>query len=79
MKAQFLNLIEAMLTILVIGIAYVYKFGRRMYRRFCIKVLWKRFGIRTEVYHQWHDHRAKKLQEALDNQHNNQHSMCSSF
>lgn len=69
MKAQFLNLIEAFLTILVIGVAYVYKFGRRMYRRFCIKVLWKHFQIRTSVYHQWHDRRAKKLQDMLDNKH----------
>ena len=79
MKAQISNLLWAVLNIALIIIAGLYKFGRRIYRRFCIKVLWKRFQIRTSVYHQWHDRRAKKLQEALDNQHNNQHSMYPSF
>ena len=50
-------------------VAAVYKFIRRTYRRFCIKVLWKRFQIRTSVYHEWHDKRAKRLQAELDAEH----------
>lgn len=69
MKTQFTNLLIAMLDVTLAIIVGLYKFGRRMYRRFCIQVLWKRFQIRTSVYYQWHDKRAKKLQEALDNQH----------
>lgn len=68
MKDQIINLFVATLSIALIVIAGLYKFGRRCYRRFCIKVLWKRFQIRTSVYRQWHDRRAKKLQAALDNQ-----------
>lgn len=75
MKDQIINLFVAMLSIALIVIAGVYKFVRRYYRRFCIKVLWKHFRIRTSVYYQWHDRRAKKLQAALDNQ----HSMYPSF
>lgn len=69
MKTQAINLISALVLLIAIPVAYVYKFGRRYYRRFCIKVLWKQFHIQTPVYHKWHDHRAKKLQLALDNEH----------
>lgn len=69
MKTQIVNLILAIATIVLIAIAKLYKFGRRTYRRFCIKVLWKRFHVRTSVYHQWHDRRVKKIQEELDNAH----------
>lgn len=75
MKTQVINLLWAIVSIMLIIIAAVYKFVRRYYRRFCIKVLWKRFQIRTSVYHQWHDKRAKKLQALLDNE----HSMYPSF
>lgn len=75
MKTQITNLLWAIASIVLIVIAAVYKFVRRYYRRFCIKVLWKRFRIRTSVYSQWHDKRAKKLQALLDNE----HSMHSSF
>lgn len=75
MKTQITNLFVAMLTIVCIVIAGLYRFVRRCYRRFCIKVLWKRFQIRTSVYYQWHDKRAKKLQAALDEE----HSMYPSF
>lgn len=68
MKTQITNLFVAMLNIVLIVIAGVYKFVRRCYRRFCIKVLWKHFRIRTSVYYQWHDKRAKKLQVLLDNE-----------
>lgn len=75
MKTQVTNLLWAIVSIVLIIIAAVYKFVRRHYRRFCIKVLWKRFQIRTSVYYQWHDKRAKKLQALLDNE----HSMYPSF
>lgn len=75
MKTEITNFFVALLNITLIVIATLYKFTRRMYRRFCIKVLWKQFHIRTAVYYQWHDRRAQKLQEALDNQ----HSMYPSF
>lgn len=75
MKAQLTNLFVAILSIAIILIAGVYKFVRRQYRRFCIKVLWKHFQIRTSVYHKWHNRRAKKLQTLLDNE----HSMYPSF
>lgn len=69
MKTQVTNLLWAIVSIVLIIIAAVYKFVRRHYRRFCIKVLWKRFGIRTAVYHQWHNRRSKKLQMLLDCEH----------
>lgn len=69
MKTPFFNLIKALLIFAIMIIASVYKFSRRHYRRFCIKVLWKKLHIRTSVYHQWHDRRAKKMQVALDNEH----------
>lgn len=69
MKTQVTNLLWAIASIVLIVIAAVYKFVRRNYRRFCIKVLWKRLGIRTAVYHQWHDRRSKKLQMLLDCEH----------
>lgn len=69
MKTKFTNLLWAIFDMVVIAIAVMYKFIRRYYRRFCIKVLWKRFQIRTSVYQQWHDKRAKKLQALLDNEH----------
>lgn len=69
MKTQITNLLVAMLNIVCIVIIGLYKFVRRCYRRFCIKVLWKRFQIRTSVYYQWHDKRAKKIQAALDKEH----------
>lgn len=69
MKTQIVNLILAIATIVLIAIAKLYKFGRRTYRRFCIKVLWKKFGIRTSVYEKWHSKRVAKLQLALDNEH----------
>lgn len=69
MKTQVTNLLWAIASIVLIVLAAMYKFVRRYYRRFCIKILWKRFGIRTAVYHQWHDRRAKKLQMLLDNEH----------
>ena len=50
MKKEIINFLVAILNIALIIIAGLYKFGRRIYRRFCIKVLWKRFGIRTAVY-----------------------------
>lgn len=43
--------------------------GVRWYRRFCIKVLWKKLRIRTSVYEQWHAKRAAKLQMALNIEH----------
>ena len=69
MKTQITNFFVAMLSIAVIIIVRLYMSTCRYYRRFCIKVLWKRFQIRTSVYRQWHDKRAKKLQEMLDNEH----------
>lgn len=69
MKKEIINLLVAILNIALIIIAAMYKFVRRIYRRFCIKVLWKRFGIRTAVYHQWHNRRSKKLQMLLDCEH----------
>lgn len=69
MKTQVLNLLSALIILTATPVAYVYKFGRRYYRRFCIKVLWKHFQIRTSVYEQWHAKRAAKLQLALDNEH----------
>lgn len=69
MKKEINNLFVALASIVLLLIAAVYKFVRRMYRRFCIKVLWKRFRIRTAVYEQWHSRRAAKLQLALDNEH----------
>lgn len=75
MKNQFVNILVAIATILLIVLAWMYKMVRRCYRRFCIKVLWKRFQIRTSVYYQWHDKRAKKLQALL----NSEHSMYPTF
>lgn len=49
--------------------AGAYKLFRKYYRRFCIKVLWKRFGVRTAAYNRWHDERAARMQEALNNEH----------
>lgn len=69
MKEQILIIGEALLTILAIIIGGVFKVCRRMYRRFCIKVLWKQFRIETATYRKWHDRRAEKLQLALDNAH----------
>lgn len=69
MKTEIVNILWALLNIALIIIAGLYKFGGRMYRRFCIKVLWKHFQIRTSVYHRWHNRRAKKLQDMLDNEH----------
>lgn len=69
MKTQIYNLFGAVAMILLLFIGGAYKFLRKYYRRFCIKVLWKRFGVRTAVYHQWHDKRAAKLQAALDAEH----------
>lgn len=69
MKTQAINLISALLLLIAIPVAYAYKFGRRYYRRFCIKVLWKKLQIRTSVYEQWHAKRAAKMQLALDNEH----------
>lgn len=66
MKTQLINLSISLATIVLIIIARVYKFMRKMYRRFCICVLWKKFCIRTSVYQQWHDRRAVKLQALLD-------------
>lgn len=60
MKTPLFNLIKALLIFAIMFIATIYKFSRRHYRRFCIKVLWKKFHIRTSVYHQWHDRRAKR-------------------
>lgn len=69
MKTQIINLFGAIAAIALIAIVWLYKFGRRMYRRFCIKVLWKKFRIRTSVYEKWHSKRVAKLQLALDNEH----------
>ncbi len=69
MKTQVINLLEALVLIVLLSVATVYKFGRRWYRRFCIKVLWKKFRIRTAVYEKWHSKRVAKLQLALDNEH----------
>lgn len=69
MKTPLFNLIKALLIFAIMFIATIYKFSRRHYRRFCIKVLWKKFHIRTSVYHQWHDRRAKKMQLALNAEH----------
>lgn len=70
MKEQILIIGEALLTILAIIIRGTsVKICRRLYRRFCIKVLWKQFRIETPVYQRWHDKRAVKLQLALDNAH----------
>lgn len=62
MKQPIYNLIMAIIEI----IAFFVKAGRRMYRRFCIKVLWKHFLIKTPVYYQWHDRRVAKIQKELD-------------
>ena len=69
MKTLTTNLLEVIFEIALHIIASVYRFIRRSYRRFCIKVLWMHFGIETPAYHQWHDKRAKKLQALLDNEH----------
>lgn len=69
MKTATYNLLVAFATILLLSVAYTYKTGRKLYRRFCIKVLWKQFHIRTSVYESWHRKRAAKLQAALDNEH----------
>ena len=69
MKNQVFNLMKALAMIVLLTVAAAYKFGRRLYRRFCIRVLWKKFQIRTSVYEQWHAKRASKLQLALDNEH----------
>ena len=69
MKTQVLNLIKALAMIVLLSIGVMYKFGRRWYRRFCIKVLWKKLRIRTSVYEQWHAKRAAKLQMALNIEH----------
>jgi len=69
MKTQVLNLIKALAMIVLLLIGVMYKFGRRWYRRFCIKVLWKKLQIRTSVYEQWHAKRAAKLQTALNIEH----------
>lgn len=63
MKTQVLNLIKALAMIVLLSI------GVRWYRRFCIKVLWKKLRIRTSVYEQWHAKRAAKLQMALNIEH----------
>lgn len=69
MKNQVFNLMKALAMIVLIIFTAAYKFGRRWYRQFCIKVLWKKFQIRTSVYEQWHAKHAAKLQLALDNEH----------
>lgn len=43
MKTPLFNLIKALLIFAIMFIATIYKFSRRHYRRFCIKVLWKKF------------------------------------
>lgn len=75
MKTMLANTFMVIAMILIVPFAYAYKFVRRFYHNFCINVLWKRFQIRTSVYYEWHDKRAKKLQALLDNE----HSMYPSF
>lgn len=69
MKPQLIPLLLAFTTVYMIAFAYTIRFMLRLYRRFCIKVLWKRFHIRTSAYHRWHARRAAKLQLALDCEH----------
>lgn len=69
MRAQVINLFVEIVKIMLTVLAGLYRFGLRMYRRFCIKVLWKRFHIETSVYHRWHDRSAIKMQEMLNKEH----------
>ncbi len=69
MKKPFFNLIKALLIFAITIVAALCKYSRRYYRRFCIKVMWKKLHIRTSVYDRWHDNRAKKIQLALDAEH----------
>lgn len=69
MKNEISKLFEATAMLVLLTFAWIFKLLRKYYRRFCIKVLWKRFGVRTAVYHKWHDKRAEKIQEALDAEH----------
>lgn len=62
MKESIFNLIIAVLEM----IAAAYRAAVVGYRRFCVKVLWKHFRIKTPAYHRWHDRRAAKLQRELD-------------
>lgn len=64
------NLLEASILALFLPIAYLWRISRRAYRRFCIKVLWKRFRIRTSTYRKWHDRQARNIQRLLDEEHN---------
>ena len=50
MKTQVLNLIKALAMIVLLSIGVMYKFGRRWYRRVCIKMLWKKHPIPPRVY-----------------------------
>lgn len=55
---------------LIMIIAALYKIERRLYFKFSRYVLKRYFGIETPIYRKWHDRRAKKIQLALDAQHN---------
>lgn len=65
MKESIFNFIMAALEI----IAAAYRATVIAYRRFCIKVLWRRFLIKTPAYYRWHDKRAAKIQRELDIEH----------